>query len=204
MKYRIQLIAVLFTAVSAAWAMGCGCSSQKVHLQPVREKIISSNACSLQNKVVINRTAYVPECPSCVWVPPSTDNPGYVVGNVLTAPFRWITGRSLGQPDVVKTYNYAEPVGEKFTTLTTKSTSHFTACGSMTKKITLRSDSMLLPVGERLTTVKVIRLKPMPMPVAEQITTIRRVEMKPVCEPVGEKTIIRTTRIVSEPALCDY
>lgn len=201
MKQRIQLVAILFTVASAGLAFGCGCSSEKVRLQPVREQIIERNVCPVSQPVVASRTAYVPECPSCYWVPPSTSSPGYVIGNVLTAPFRLITGRSLGQPDVVKSYTYSEPVGKRITTVTSHSTTHITNCG-MTKKVTLHSESMLMPVGEQLTNVKVIRTKPLMEPVGEQITTIRHVEMKPVLEPVSERTIIKTTPVYSEP-LCN-
>ncbi|MEI8233650.1 MAG: hypothetical protein WCH57_03080 [Verrucomicrobiota bacterium] len=180
--------------------MGCGCSTERVRLAPVREQIIERNACAINQPVVSSRTAYVPECPSCYWVPPSTSNPAYVIGNVLTAPLRLITGRSLGQPDVVASHSYLEPVGERVATVTTSSKSHFNKCGQLTKKVTIRSDSMLMPVGERLTTVKFIRTKPLLMPAGEQITTIRHIEMKPVMEPVGENTIIRT---YSHPAWCD-
>ncbi|MDD5351272.1 MAG: hypothetical protein PHQ12_13765 [Chthoniobacteraceae bacterium] len=191
MKLQIQLIAMLLATASAGLAMGCGCASQKVRLEPVREQVITHSSCAIQQPLVSSRTAYVPECPSCAWVPPDTSHPAYVVGNVLTAPFRLITGRSLGQPDVVSSFHYTEPVGEKITTI--RSTKHFNKCGDMTKKVTIR-DSMLEPVGERLTTVKVIRTKPLLQPVGEQVTTIRRVEMQPVMEPVGEKTIIQYSK----------
>jgi hypothetical protein len=180
MKLTIQLVAVLVTAASASLAMACGCSSEKVRLEPVREKIIMHSACAVQQPIISNRTTYVPECPSCVWIPPSTSNPAYVIGNVLTAPFRLITGRSLGQPDIVSSYNYTEPVGERVTTLTTHSKAYLTKCGCMTKKVTIRSDSMLEPVGERLTTVKVIRTKPLlqqPQPVCERVI----LHAAPVC-----------------------
>ena len=220
MKQKTQWIAALFTVASAGLAMGCGCSVEKVRLEPVREKIIQQKICSIQEPVLINRTTYVTQTPSrSFWVAPSKENPAYVIGNVFTAPFRAITGRSLGEPDVLSSYNYRErllePVGESFTTM--KSTSYM--CGKkhhLTKKVTLHRE-MLLPVGERLTTVKVIRTtpmlmpvgectnlkvihsKPLLMPVGEKITTIRYLKMKPVLAPVGEKTIIRTTRIYVNP-----
>ena len=172
-------------------AFGCGCSSAKVRVEPVREQIIQTSSCNVSQPIVSSRTAYVPECPSCYWVPPSTDNAAYAIGNVLTAPFRLITGRSLGQPDVVSSHSYLEPVGEKITKVTTKTKHHFTKCG-MTKKVTISSESMLAPVGEQLTTVKVIRTKPMLMPVAEQCSTVRHIEVQPVLEPVSERVIIRS------------
>ena len=200
--------------------MGCGCSSERVRLEPVREQIIQTNDCSVQQPVLINRTSYVTETPSrTFWVAPSRENPAYVIGNVLTAPFRALTGRSLGEPDVLSSYNYAEPVGERITTVTSLK------CGKhhMLKKVTLHRDSMLMPVGERYTTVKVIRTKPLLMPVGERFTTvrvihkpllqpvgervtiIRRIQMKPVLEPVGERTILRTTRTYNNPwNSCDY
>jgi hypothetical protein len=223
MKQTTQWIAALFTVASAGLALGCGCSSEKVRLEPVRERIIQQNTCSIQQPVLITRTRYITECPSrTFWVAPSKENPPYVIGNVFTAPFRAISGRSLGEPDVLSSYNYREqllePVGERFTTV--KSTS----CGRMhctTKKITYHKQ-MLMPVGERLTTVKVIRTKPllMPvgecsdlrvihskpllMPVGEKITTIHYLKMRPVLEPVGEQTLIRTTRTYVNPwSSCD-
>jgi len=201
MKHSIQLVAVLFTVASAGMAFGCGCSSTKVRVEPVREQIIQSSSCNISQPIVSSRTTYVPECPSCYWVPPKTDNAAYAIGNVLTAPLRLVTGRSLGQPDVVSTHSYLEPVGEKITKVTTSSKRHFTKCG-MTKKVTIRSESMLAPVGEQLTTVKVIRTKPMLMPVAEQITTVRHIEMQPVLEPVSERVIIRRAPLC--PQSCGF
>ena len=228
MKHTTQWIAALFTVASAGLALGCGCSSEKVRLEPVREQILERNVCAVQQPVLIRRTAYITETPSrTLWVAPSKENPAYVIGNVFTAPFRAITGRSLGQPDVVASYQYRErllePVGEKFTAETSKSTF---LCGKkhhMTKKVTFYRDSMLMPVGERLTTVKVIRTtpllmpvgekctnlkvihsKPLLMPVGEKITTIRYLKMQPVLAPVGEQTVIRSTRTYVNPwSSCD-
>ena len=227
MKQKTQWIAALLTDASAGLAMGCGCSSEKVRLEPVRERIIEQNACSIQQPILINRTSYVTECPSrSFWVAPSKENPSYVIGNVFTAPFRFVTGRSLGEPDVLSSYNYRErllePVGEHFTTM--KSTScNCAKKRCTTKKVTFHSQT-LMPVGERLTTVKVIRTtplllpvgeqcsnlrvihsKPLLMPVGEKISTIRYLKMQPVLAPVGEQTIIRTTRTYVNPwSSCDY
>jgi len=222
MKQTTQWIAALFMVASAGLAMGCGCSSGNVRLEPVREQFIQSNTCAVQQPVLINRTSYVTETPSrTFWVAPSKENPAYVIGNVFTAPFRALTGRSLGQPDIVASYNYSEsllePVGERIVTKTSLK------CGKkhhMLKKVTFHSESMLMPVGERLTNVKVIRTTPLLMPVGEQlttvkiihkpllvpvgerITTIRHIEMQPVLQPVGERIITRT--YVNPWNSCDF
>lgn len=74
-----------------------------------------------------------------------------------------------------------KPVGEKFTTTkhikTVKYVKHHKV---MLKKVTYQRE-MLLPVGERIKTYRVIRSQPW-------------------LEPVGERTWIRTTRIYSHPA----
>ena len=202
MKHTTQWVAALITVASAGFAMGCGCSS--VRLAPVREQIIQSNVCAVQQPVVISRTSCVTETPSrTFWTAPSKENPAYVIGNVFTAPFRAISGRSLGEPDVVASYNYSEsllePVGERVVTKTSLK------CGKrhhLLKKVTYLKESMLMPVGERLTTVKVIRAKPLLMPVSERITTIRHIEMQPVLAPVGERIITR--RYVNPWNSCDF
>ncbi|MEI6561034.1 MAG: hypothetical protein WCO68_03000 [Verrucomicrobiota bacterium] len=190
MKQTTQWIAALFTVASAGLAMGCGCSTEKVRLEPVRERIVEQKICAIQQPILISRTSYVTETPSrTFWVAPSKENPAYVIGNVFTAPFRAITGRSLGEPDVLSSYNYRErllePVGERFTTM--KSTScNCAKKHCMTKKVTFHSQT-LLPVGERLTTVKVIRTTPLLQPVGEQCMDLKVVHVKPVLMPGGEQ-----------------
>ena len=187
MKQTTQWIAALFTVASAGLALGCGCSMEKVRLEPVRERIIQQKFCSIQEPVFISRTSYATECPSrSFWVAPSKENPAYVIGNVFTAPFRLITGRSLGEPDVLSSYNYREqllePVGERLSSM------KCTSCSKkhcMTKKVTFHRE-MLLPVGERLNTVKVIRTKPLLMPVGE-CTNLQVIRTKPLLMPVGEQ-----------------
>ena len=197
-------MAILITVASTTVAMGCGCSSERVRVAPIREQIVS-NTCMPQPAVTCQpiaatkRTVYVPESSSCYWVPPSTTTPGYVIGNFFTAPFRWITGRSLGQPDIVSSHRYSELSTARVTTMTTKRIS--SPCGL--KEITHKS-TMLAPVGERITDVKVIKTTPMLQPVCEQMPTIHRVEVKTVLKPVAERTIIQTTRIMPEAPLCDY
>lgn len=200
MKLRIQWLAVLITVASAGWAMGCGCSRvapvrelsyssaqlQPVgeltsyscaKLEPIRERVIERNTCAIPTS---RTTVYKPECSSCRWVSPDKNHPAYVIGNVLTAPFRFITGRELGQPDVVRTYNYSEPAAHQVTTVTNVKR-HVNKCGQLTGKVTITKNAMLEPVGERLTTVKVIRLKPMPMPVAEPPVCERIIPSAPLC-----------------------
>lgn len=185
MKLTIQCVAVLVTAASASLAMACGCSSEKVRIEPVREQIITHNTCAVQQPIISNRTVYVPECSSCYWVPPSTSNPAYAIGNFLTAPFRLVTGRSLGQPDVVSTHSYSEPMGQRVTLMTTRSTSHLNKCGLLKEKVTISKDTMLEPVGEQLTTVKVIRTKPL---------------LQPTCE---QQTLIQSEPVYSRPSPCE-
>ena len=190
MKQKTQWIAALFTVASAGLALGCGCSMENVRLEPVRERIIQQNTCAIQQPILINRTSYVTETPSrSFWVAPSKENPAYVISNVFTAPFRAITGRSLGQPDVLATYNFRErllePVGERFTTV--KSTScDLRKKHCLTKKVTLHKE-LLMPVGERFTTVKMIRTTPLLTPVGEQYSSMKFVESKPLLMPVGEQ-----------------
>lgn len=165
--------------------MACGCSTERVRIEPVRERIIThQNVCAAQ-PVVSSRTTYVPECPSCYWVQPDTSHPAYVIGNFLTAPFRLVTGRSLGQPDVVATRTYSEPMGQRVTSVTTRTKSYLDQCGNIHRKVTISNNgSMLEPVGERLTTVKVIRTKPM-------------------LQPVAERTIIRTLPACPQPVISE-
>lgn len=197
---HIPWLAILLTTASASFAFDCGCSSsnvvrEKVFVQPVAERITTTTvaaSCPAQPACapMEHRTVYAPECPSCRWVQPDKNNPAYVIGNVLTAPFRAITGRELGQPDVVGTRSYSETMARPVVKETTKTHYRTNACGQpVAKKITMSRQLGLEPVGERLTTVKLIRLKPMPVaescaPVAEQIIV-------PSCPaPVAERTTI--------------
>jgi len=213
MKRRIQWIAALFTAASAGLAMGYSCSSETLLLTPVRERIIVEQPSSLN------------------W-----GTPFHALGSVVSAPFVAL-GNAFSGPSV----RYVEPVGERLTTY-------------QRTWVTQRSSTMLMPVGERFTTVKIIRSKPLLQPVGERfiivkhhktmlkpvgerflkgkhhkmllkpvgerfttvtryqkvllepvgekITTIKYIKMAPVLEPVGERTIIRTTRVYSQPWLC--
>lgn len=211
---HITWLAVLFTTASAAWAMGCGCSSES--LQPVRERVIlqpvaertvaTTTTCAVPARpacVTDRQTVYAPECPSCRWVQPDKNNAAYMIGSVLTAPFRAITGRELGQPDVVATHQISEPLARKVYTEKTRTSCHINKCGQpYAKKVTIMREAGLEPVGERLTTVKVIRLKPMPIaesclpapacpPVAERICPAPMAE--PLCPaPIGERVILRS------------
>lgn len=175
--------------------MGCGCSN--VRLAPVREQIIQPTACAVQQSVIVNRSCTVNRS-SGLWTMPTRSNPAYVISNVFTAPFRMLPGRSLDQPDVVASYGYGdpllEPVGEP---LITEPGLKCGKCYHAVKKVTLNCDSTLMPVAERVTTVKVVR-KTVMVPVSERITTIRQVQM----QPVGERI---TTRTYSRPLnACDY
>lgn len=224
MKQRTKWLAGLFVAASASLLLagpsyGCGCH----RLAPVRERIVQSNFCTFEQPVAIQRTtSCVMESPSSTaWSEPS--NPGLTVGSVISAPFRAVgsglawSGRTLsGQPEYVGSREYIEPVGqlepvgERFTTVTTTKTFHHKYLKRhMLRKISY-SNSMLMPVGERFTTVKTFRSKTMlePIgekittvktfhrrvllePVGEKITTIKYLKMRPVLEPVGERILIR-------------
>ncbi|MDD5349624.1 MAG: hypothetical protein PHQ12_05385 [Chthoniobacteraceae bacterium] len=219
MKQRTQWIAALFTAASACLAVagpgsglygpfgaegaygGFGPYSQQV-IEPVGERIIQTNACDTGRVVLMKRSTYVMRSsPAVVWSEPA--NPAQVVGNVITAPFRLIggglawTGRTLsGQPDIVASRTILEPVGERVTTVTTKTTKHM-KCGKKVtlKKVTFLSQPALMPVGERFTTVKVFRSSPMLEPVGERIITTRSFRSTPMLEPVGERLItVKTYR----------
>ena len=230
MKQRMQWIAALVMAASSGLALaGPGCGDclymlKTARIEPVREIIVQRSLCTVQQPLVIKQESrYLMESPSrLTWSEPAT--PFHAIGNVVAAPFRLVgngvawTGRQLsGSNELIE----PQPayVGERLTTVTTlskKSIHH--KKHHMSKTVTYRSDSMLLPVGERFTTVKVIRSKPLLepvgerfttvrvirskpllMPVGEKITTIRTIKMRPVLEPVGERTIIRTSRVFVKP-----
>lgn len=200
MKLGIQWIAALATVASAGLASGCGYSSESVRIAPVRELIV--------------------EQPST----PNWGTPFHVVGGLISAPFVAL-GNAFTPSDRV-----VEPVGERLTYSTATYQHRWSSRSSST---------MLMPVGERFTTVKIIRSKPLlkpvgerfitvkrhhktmlkPVgerfitvkryhktllePVGERITTIKYIKMAPVLEPVGERTVIRTTRMYSQPWFCD-
>ena len=156
-----QFIAVIVTVASTgmAFAWGNCCPN----LEPVREKTIKHRTCPAPQRIVSRSTVYVPIDSSCHWVQPDRSAPTYVIGSVLTAPFRLITGRSLGQPDVVGERIYSQPMGERVTTMTTTTKCSYDRCGDMKGKTTTsKSRTMLMPVGEKLTTFcfKALPLEP--------------------------------------------
>ncbi len=207
---HITWLAVLFTTASAAWSFGCGCSTEclqpvreRVILQPVAERtLVTTTTCAAPARpacVTDRQTVYAPECPNCRWVPPDKNNAAYMIGNVLTAPFRAITGRELGQPDVVATHQISEPLARKVYTEKTRTSCHINKCGQpYMKKVTIMKEAGLEPVGERLTTVKVIRLKPMPiaescLPAPACPAVAERIVSEPLCPaPIAERVIIRS------------
>ena len=164
---------------------GFGPYSQQVVLQPVGERIIE------------RQTTYM-SSPSVAWSEPS--NPGAVLGNVIAAPFRLIgggltwTGRAFsGQPEYVGSREYLAPVGERLTTVTTKTIRH-TQCGQrvMFNKVTYLNEPQLMPVGERFTTIRTFRSQPLLLPVGERFTTVRVIHHKQLM-PVGERfTTVKT------------
>ena len=150
MKYTIPCLAAMLAITSTGWAM---CPGARTPRCPA--------------PVASRDTVYISECGNCRWIPPSTHNPFYVLGSIVTAPFRLLTGRELGHPDVVASRDFVTPGGSRLVT-TTRSQPVYDSCGRMTGKRIIK-DRMLEPVGERITTVKVIRTVPMrkPLPVGE-------------------------------------
>ncbi len=184
MKQTTQWIAALFMVASTGLAFGCGCSSEKVRLEPVRERMIKQTVCTVEQPVLIRHTGYVSQCPSELWSLPTRANPPYVISQVYTPRFRSYVGAPLNEPEYVGSFGDLEPIGERITT-----TSNLcNPCGmrqQVTKTITLRRATMLTPVGE-----KIIR--------------VRYLKMTPVLQPVGERTTIRTTRTYVRPwSACD-
>ena len=233
MKQRTQWIAALLTAASASLAMAaefyssdlnCGYYSER--LQPVREQIVERKITYVQQPVMIKRTTTcVMEPRSAYWSEPVS--PVAAVGNVIAAPFRLIgsglawTGRTLsgGEPAYVGSSRaYIEPVGEQVTTVTTQSTMHHKYLlrkHHLRKSLSYRSEVLmpvgerftttkvirsrtLEPVGERFTTMKVVRTRPILEPVGERFTTVKVIHTRPVLKPVGER-IITTRHIRMEP-----
>ena len=68
---------------------------------------------------------------------------------------------------------YVEPVGERLTIYHGYSERSY-------------SSSCLMPVGERFTTVKVIRHEPILQPVGERFITVKSIRTEPILQPVGE------------------
>lgn len=187
---------------------GCGnCSYmlQTSRIEPVREIIVQRSLCTVQQPLIIKEESKcLMESPSrLTWSEPAT--PFHALGNIVAAPFRLVgnsvawTGRQLsGSSELIE----SQPayVGERFTTVTTlKKTTHHKKHHMLYKKVTYRSDS-LLPVGERFTTVKVIRNRPLLLPVGERFTTIKVIRNRPLLMPVGER--FTTVRVIhSKPLL---
>ena len=97
--------------------------------------------------------------------------PFRTVGHVISAPFVAI-GSAFSPSD-----RYVEPVGEQLTT-----------CPGYYQREYTRT--RLMPVGERFTTVKVIR-EPMLQPVGERFTTVKVIRHEPILEPVSEQILWR-------------
>ena len=192
---KAQWLAALVTAASASLAFGYGCSWETVRIAPVGERIVVEQPSSLD------------------WGAPFR-----TVGHVVSAPFVAL-GNAFSPSS-----SYIEPVGERFVTTYPSVTYHRTMLMPVGERFTtvkiLRSKTLLEPVGERFITVKTYHkkmLKPvgerfitvkrhhkmMLRPVGEKITTIKTIRMTPILEPVGERTIIRTTRVYTQPWLCD-
>lgn len=200
MKQNCKWIAALFTAASATLAFGCGfggCGYTSYRAAPVGERVV-----------------YTQTYPGYYYNSPSPGQvlgnvitaPFRLVGGALS----W-TGQALsGQP------GYLEPVGERYTTVhvirqpamiepvgervtiirhrtilepvgerwvsggcNTCGLSSFNRCG-------YSSCNSCMPVGERFTTVRVIRHRMME-PVGERFITTRVIHHRTILQPVGEK-----------------
>lgn len=213
MKQSIQWIAAMIMAASSGLALagpGCGdCSYmlKTARIEPVREIIVQRSLCTVQQPLIIKEES------KCLMGSPSrltwndAATPFHALGNVAAAPFRMVgsgiawTGRQFSGPSEVIESQPAY-VGERFTTITkvSKKTTHHKKHHMLYKKVTYSSSPALLPVGERFTTVKVIRSKPLLEPVGEKITTVRVIRNQPLLMPVGERfTTVRVIR--SQPLL---
>ena len=100
--------------------------------------------------------------------------PFRTVGRVISAPF-FAIGNAFGP-----SYRYSEPVGEQL------------------YSISSYQKSSLMPVGERFTTTRVIRMQTLEEPVGERVI-LRKHHYRTFTEPVGErfttrKHYYRTTR----------
>lgn len=129
--------------------MGCGCSSEVRRIEPVREMVVqrTTTTCLMEPRSSIDWGA-----------------PFRTVGHVIAAPFV-----AMGN---AFTPSYAEPVAEQ------------TYCP------TYRSRA-LMPVGERITTVKTVRTRTVLQPVGERIISERRCYS--TLQPVGERFYYRST-----------
>ena len=185
MKQRMQWIAALFTAASASLAMagpgfgfyngGCACPSDRVvRLEPVREVIVKQQFLAVQRPLVVKQT-------TCLMEPRSSNlswgTPFHAAGSVISAPFVAL-GNTFSPSRV-------EPVGERL--------SSYDNTWTRSSRVTWRSEPMLMPVGERFTTVKYIRSKPLLVPVGERITVKKIHHHKKMLKPVGERfTTVKT------------
>jgi len=205
MKQSIQWMAAIFMAASSGLALaGPGCGDclymvKTARIEPVREIIVQ------QPLIIKESNSCLMGSPSrLTWSEPAT--PFHALGNVAAAPFRMVgngfawTGRQLsGSSELIE----SQPayVGERFTTVTTlsKKTIHHKKHHVLYKKVTYSSSPMLLPVGERFTTVKVIRSKTLLEPVGERFTTVKVIRSQPLLMPVGER--FTTVRIIRDKPL---
>ena len=99
--------------------------------------------------------------------------PFRAVGSVVSAPFVAL-GNALSP-------RYVEPVGERLITYPRVSYYH--------PRVTSYSRSTLMPVGERFTTVRVIRNGTMLEPVGERFVTLKH--HKTMLKPIGERTTMK-------------
>ena len=158
MKVTKYLIGTLFTVVSAGLAFGCGCPTQSVRLEPVREMTIrESSTCLAEPTRRIN-----------FW------SPFQKAGQVISTPFVAM-GRAFRPSD-----SDLVPVGERLDpTIVTYETS------------SLRSRA-LIPVGERITTIRTKTYKTVDLqPVGERVI-VRRNFCPSDLPPVSERILIRS------------
>ena len=156
MKQRIPILTALVAVASSGIAWGCGCSYHTTtRIEPVRELIVQQRS-------------------TCLMEPRSTVDwgaPFRFVGNVVSAPFVAI-GSALSPSE-----RYIEPVGERLVYSRPVYQERWT------------SRHMLLPVGERFTTVKIIRSRTLLEPVGERFLITKKHYTCKTLKPVGERFI---------------
>jgi len=209
MKQRTQWIAAIFMAASAGLALAgpgpsffnspCGCDSnvytEKVRLEPVREMIVERPVCAVQRPLIVRESTCLME-PRSSWY-----DTQQTIGGIATAPFRLLGSAFTGTTNTLRgqtTLIESQPayVGERVTTVTTHH--KWIKKHHMLKKVSYRSE-LLMPVGERFTTVKIIRQKPLLMPVGERISTVKIIRSEPLLEPVGER--FTTVKVIHQKPL---
>lgn len=137
-------------------------------------------------RVIEQRVVYSrPSCAMNSCAWSEPSTPGQVLGNVITAPFR-LVGSGLSWTG--RTLS-GQPAVIGYRDNLEPVGERFT-----TVRV-IRHRQILEPVGERFTTVRVIRSQPMLEPVGERFTTVRVIRHKTILQPVGERfTTVKVIR----------